>query len=71
MICNGFTCRKIMVQSVYILSILTGQYVISCMACIFTDSGPENKSDVTERGVSDYTDCNEYLLTHQRRILVT
>ena len=27
MICNGFTCRKIMVQSVYILNILTGQYV--------------------------------------------
>ena len=27
MLCNGFTCRKIMVQSVYILNILTGQYV--------------------------------------------
>ena len=26
MICNGFTCRKIMVQSVYILNILSGQY---------------------------------------------
>ena len=26
MICYGFTCRKIMVQSVYILNILTGQY---------------------------------------------
>ena len=27
MIRNGFTCRKIMVQSVYILSILSGQYM--------------------------------------------
>ena len=27
MICYGFTCRKIMVQSVYILNILTGQYM--------------------------------------------
>ena len=27
MLCNGFTCRKIMVQSVYILNILTGQYL--------------------------------------------
>ena len=27
MLCNGFTCRKIMVQSVYILNILTGQYI--------------------------------------------
>ena len=26
MICYGFTCRHIMVQSVYILNILTGQY---------------------------------------------
>ena len=26
MLCTGFTCRKIMVQSVYILNILTGQY---------------------------------------------
>ena len=28
MIRNGFTCRHIMVQSVYILNILTGQYRI-------------------------------------------
>ena len=28
MIRNGFTCRNIMVQSVYILNILTGQYHI-------------------------------------------
>ena len=26
MIRNGFTCRKVMVQSVYILNILAGQY---------------------------------------------
>ena len=28
MIRNDFTCRKVMVQSVYILNILTGQYVM-------------------------------------------
>ena len=27
---NGFTYRKVMVQSIYILNILTGHYVMSC-----------------------------------------
>ena len=31
MIRSGFTCRHIMVQSVYILHILTGQYIWICM----------------------------------------